>query len=419
MKSRFFFSSIFILFSFFYLTPLFAQTESKIVVITVSGTGKTQDEAKQNALRNAIEQAFGTFISSNTQILNDELVKDEIVSVSSGNIQDYTVLSEVQTPDGFWSNTVKAKVAIDKLTSFCESKGVNVEFKGSLFSLNIKQQELNEKSEEKAIENMCVVLKELSEKCFDYEIQANEPVTSFYKKGYWDIPIIIYAIPNENIKIISKYFIETLTGLSLSNSEISSYEKLGKKINHVEILIDLDKDINAVTQPKNKKEKNQPFVQEQQEKLLKIGLRSRNSLGYIFDFLGYFRKTLLNFKITNELDEKLGNSFFYTNYQGYINCKLQVEDNGFKPSIQDYYHDNGPSVILGYPFTESRGNLYPYEVKSFSEGNNFFENNTIILKALPIGVKCIKMTYTDTMSIEEISKISTYKITYCNNSYKN
>ena len=46
----------------------FAQ-EDKTVTLTVSGQGQTQDEAKQNALRNAIEQAFGTFISSNTEIL--------------------------------------------------------------------------------------------------------------------------------------------------------------------------------------------------------------------------------------------------------------------------------------------------------------------------------------------------------------
>jgi hypothetical protein len=47
-------------------------------------------------LRSAIEQAFGAFISSKTEILNDNLVKDEIVSVSNGNIQKFEVLSEAQ-----------------------------------------------------------------------------------------------------------------------------------------------------------------------------------------------------------------------------------------------------------------------------------------------------------------------------------
>ena len=121
--------------------------DNKTVVITVSGDGPTKQEALQTALRNAIEQAFGTFISSKTQILNDELFSDEIVSVSNGNIHGYNVISEVQTPDGHWNNTVKAIVSVDKLTSFCESRGVDVEFKGSLFALNIKQQMLNEKNE--------------------------------------------------------------------------------------------------------------------------------------------------------------------------------------------------------------------------------------------------------------------------------
>ena len=39
-----------------------AQDADKIVSITVSGSGKTQDDAKPSALRSAIEQAFGTFI---------------------------------------------------------------------------------------------------------------------------------------------------------------------------------------------------------------------------------------------------------------------------------------------------------------------------------------------------------------------
>ena len=45
--------------------------DDKTVTLTVSGTGKTLEEAKKNALRSAIEQAFGAFISSKTEILND------------------------------------------------------------------------------------------------------------------------------------------------------------------------------------------------------------------------------------------------------------------------------------------------------------------------------------------------------------
>ena len=106
--------------------------DDKTVTLVVSGQGKTQDEAKQNALRNAIEQSFGSFISSNTEILNDELVKDEIVSIANGNIQKFEVISEVEVPEVGHATTLKATVSVTKLTSFVESKGVEIEFKGSL-----------------------------------------------------------------------------------------------------------------------------------------------------------------------------------------------------------------------------------------------------------------------------------------------
>ena len=52
----------------------FTQVE-KNVILKVTGQGNTSDEAVQNALRNALEQTFGTFISSNTEILNDNLIQ--------------------------------------------------------------------------------------------------------------------------------------------------------------------------------------------------------------------------------------------------------------------------------------------------------------------------------------------------------
>ena len=209
------------------ITPIVAQPENKVALVTVSGSGKTKDEAIQVALRNAIEQAFGTFISSNTEILNDELVKDEIVSVTNGNIQEFDIISEVQTPDGNWSNTVKAKVAIDKLTSFCENKGVKVEFKGSLFAINIKQQMLNEQNELKAIENMRLVLKKIICQSFDFNISAGQPSSS---GDLWKIPITIEGTLNNNFKNVSVYLFNTLKGLGCNQSEFENYTNLNKEL---------------------------------------------------------------------------------------------------------------------------------------------------------------------------------------------
>ena len=75
------------------------------------------EEAKTNALRSAIEQAFGTFISSKTEILNDNLVKDEVVSVANGNIQKFDVVSQVEIPNNGFAITLNVIVSINKLTS--------------------------------------------------------------------------------------------------------------------------------------------------------------------------------------------------------------------------------------------------------------------------------------------------------------
>lgn len=205
---------------------LYGQNADKVVTLTTTGEGKTKQDAISVALRNAIEQAFGTFISSKTEILNDNLIKDEIISVSNGNIQKYEILAEGQLPSGEYYNSVKATVSVSKLTSFCESKGINVEFKGSLFAFNIKQQMLNEENELKAIENMAEIIKKIAHKSFNYKIEAGQPTQARYG---WAIPIRINIAANPNFNQIGVIFNKTLSGLSMSKEETLNYKQVGKK----------------------------------------------------------------------------------------------------------------------------------------------------------------------------------------------
>jgi len=211
-------------------SSVFSQ-DHKTVTLTVSAQGETISEAKQNALRDAIEQAFGTFISSNTEILNDELVKDEIVSVSNGNIQDFKVISEVELPDGGYATTLKATVSVNKLSAFVESKGVEVEFKGGLLAVNIKQQILNEKNEVKTIENIDNVCRKILDKSYDYEIIRGAPKqakASANSSNGWIVPLQIDVKFNENIEQFRDYFYNSVSALSMSESEIQKYQDLGK-----------------------------------------------------------------------------------------------------------------------------------------------------------------------------------------------
>ena len=221
---------VILLFALIISTCLYAQEPEKTVSITVSGSGKTQDEAKQSALRSAIEQAFGAFISSKTEMLNDKVVADQIATISSGNIISFSILNESQLPDNSWGVTLKAVVSVSKLTSFVEAKGVAIEIKGGMFALNIKQQLLNEQGEVKAVSEMVGLLHEPMQISFDYVIKSSDPKSLDAESKNWEIPLVVTATTNKNIEFCANYFIKTLSALSLSSDEATSYQNLNKDI---------------------------------------------------------------------------------------------------------------------------------------------------------------------------------------------
>lgn len=204
--------------------------EDKTVTLTVSGNGKTIEEAKTNALRSAIEQAFGAFISSKTEILNDNLVKDEVVSVANGNVQKYDVVSQVELPNIGYAITLSATVSISKLTSFAESKGVEVEFKGGMFAQNIKLQKLNEESEEKAIKNLIEVYTQLLQNSFDYNLTTSEPELVKGQSDLYNVNFNIAIIENDTYREFINYFIKTLSKVQVNEDEANNYVKIGKPL---------------------------------------------------------------------------------------------------------------------------------------------------------------------------------------------
>lgn len=409
--------------------------DDKTVTLVVSGQGKTQDEAKQNALRSAIEQAFGTFISSKTEILNDNLVKDEIVSVSNGNIQKFEIISEVQIPNGGYATSLKATVSVSKLTSFVESKGVVVEFKGSLFAFNVNQQILNEKNEIKAIEDLCKIIKTLSDISFDYKLNASEPIAVNASNEEWRIPMYVSITVNNNITSLANYMNQTLKVLSLSTDDANNYIKLGKLVYPISLAT-------------NKKEANHIF------------LRTEKSISKLITQLYYFNHSLLNFKISNGVSEFNGGSE--------ENIK-SINDEAFRIFIRKSNDGNDysaycPASVFYSGSCSKRGDIilnYRYwkiNIESFETGftvnrlNNgginsdlYFVNQFEFVKKLenkmlstswsqigPLGEylaegkksgliisfinikpneEVVRINYEDIKSLDEINKIKAYKVT--------
>lgn len=233
MKARFYLIALFVLNIF----QMSAQSNNEITLV-VSADGATKEEATKVALRSAIEQAYGTFVSANTTILNDDLVKDEIVTISNGNIKSFSELSSNILQDGKTYVTLQATVSLTKLTKYAQSKGATTEFAGATFGMDMKMKELNRKNE-------IIVLQHLAEKLhkiknlFDYKLELGEPRVAKKENKYPGIinpedyyqvegKVILYY--NKNTDMFNDILNNTIKALSLTSEDNREYEKKGLKL---------------------------------------------------------------------------------------------------------------------------------------------------------------------------------------------
>lgn len=212
-----------------------ALKNSDEVTLVVSGDGYNKEEATNVALRSAIEQTFGTFVSSNSEILNDKLVKDEIITVSSGSIKNFSYVTEFQR-DGKYFITLKAIVSIGKLVEYTKSKGGQTELAGALFATKVKMNKLYAENEMKALQNLRKEIKSFLPYIFDYEIQVEDPTEyqdSDSTEYHCDAQVEIKV--NDNINLIRDIFYNTLQAISLPYIEQEEYRKMKLNITNIAI----------------------------------------------------------------------------------------------------------------------------------------------------------------------------------------
>ena len=105
----------------------FAQHESVKTIVSVGMAGGTSPQARDiainNALRNAVEQGVGTYISSETTVEQMTLVEDRIYSESQGYIKSYDVIDE-GVKEGIYQVKISAVVKMEQLADDLESIGL-------------------------------------------------------------------------------------------------------------------------------------------------------------------------------------------------------------------------------------------------------------------------------------------------------
>jgi hypothetical protein len=78
-----------------------SSTRQEVYYIEVAGDGSSVDQARNNGFRLAVEQALGTLISSETEVQNGKIVRDEIISYASGYVDRFEIVSQQKTQTGF------------------------------------------------------------------------------------------------------------------------------------------------------------------------------------------------------------------------------------------------------------------------------------------------------------------------------
>ncbi|MBN1516645.1 hypothetical protein JXA32_08765 [Candidatus Sumerlaeota bacterium] len=92
--------------------------------------GRAFDEAKEDAFREAVHQAAGLIVGSDTLTKNYNLVADKVFTKSRGYIKDFEILSKGRDDDGFYVVKISADVVVGQLTVDLQSLGLLREVTG-------------------------------------------------------------------------------------------------------------------------------------------------------------------------------------------------------------------------------------------------------------------------------------------------
>jgi hypothetical protein len=204
----------FILFFILVSKTSFGQEKKTILV---QGVGKTCNEAKQDALRNAINQSYGSLLYSKTEVKNDVLISDNIDMLTSGNILEYKIIEDCKVNVGEFTVKLNVIVSQTELKKFIDGKGKSVSISGEL----IKQktiQEINSKSSElNIIRNLLFSLETQAYELFDYEISMGKVTI---KNGICDLPADVTIKSNKNLTNIFLKLTKELEFLSINSIDI-------------------------------------------------------------------------------------------------------------------------------------------------------------------------------------------------------
>ena len=203
------------------------KNESRLISVKSTGQGGTIKEAKENALRNALEETYGIFMSSKTTIKNDDF-SDDMQAIVTGSIDSYKLISTTTLPDKTFTVLVEANVSPSKIRSYTRSTGSKIIMDVNSFTRNLKLFETNKSSEEKSIAILCENLNKFIRQSIDFNIVSSEPKYTENDKTKFIMKYKVNWSLNQNFKNFEDNLFQTLSDIGMTNDEVIDYIKIQK-----------------------------------------------------------------------------------------------------------------------------------------------------------------------------------------------
>ena len=169
------------------------KDSQKVYYVQIESTAPTPAQARAEGFKLAVSQAIGTLIVAESEVKNQQLIRSEIIQYSSGYIQDFKILSEIQV--GLMNRVVmdvwvtESKIA-DRLLNVSKADGtVDGEKSAVQYQNNLNQLQTGDKL-------LGLVLKDFPSKAFDItigksivsmparDVQIQIPITIAWNKEY-------------------------------------------------------------------------------------------------------------------------------------------------------------------------------------------------------------------------------------------
>jgi hypothetical protein len=199
----------------------FCDEPEKIEKVIVTGVGIDAGKAKQNAIRNAVEQVVGSYISSDTMVKNNTVLKDKVLGYSGGYVKDIKVLSQEKTDDNLFAVKIETNVISTKLKRKLEDLNITAKkVEGdSLFGEAVTRIE-NQLTGQEMLDK---ILSKYPQAAYSFEIGKPLIVSTNPKSGKARIRIPLSIKWDQAFVSELKDVLSKVAKIELKSAEISSF----------------------------------------------------------------------------------------------------------------------------------------------------------------------------------------------------